>query len=318
MVALARRNSEAAIRRAIDDLFELAFEADPNAMNTSTYHVESKVHVVKYDDRAVHRGPSSVATADGAVVIRLPQKLLLKLLDGGLVYAGPDMDEEYTLSFVEYKGGLNNNGRRAIMDSAAMSAVNRALGVTNIKNYSFSIHHAWVDVIISWWVPQNIGYQYRFKRKNNRFQLTTPIDWFLLYSFLCRLRHHHRSVRDTLEAASPPSILQTRDLFHLPNLPSTEGRPGDNNEESGGADNTEGGEEMRDTEHGIALGDEASTFWEVPADKFCQGDDDSEEEEDDGYETDKAAPRDVGAKVKSWQDTIAAGPLPSLPLHQPI
>ncbi|KAJ7894646.1 hypothetical protein B0H14DRAFT_3854240 [Mycena olivaceomarginata] len=149
--ALDRSSSEAAIRRAVDDLFELAFETDPNALVNSSYLVESKVNVVKYDERRLPHGPTSVATADGAVVIPLPTQVLQTLRTGGVVYAGPDLHEEYILSFVEYKGGLSNNGRQAILDSAAMQAVNRALGLDGVKNYAFSVHHAKVDIITSWW-----------------------------------------------------------------------------------------------------------------------------------------------------------------------
>ncbi|KAF8136002.1 hypothetical protein K438DRAFT_753551 [Mycena galopus ATCC 62051] len=41
--ALARGSSEAAIRRAVDDLFELAFETDPSALVNSSYIQRSEI-----------------------------------------------------------------------------------------------------------------------------------------------------------------------------------------------------------------------------------------------------------------------------------
>jgi hypothetical protein len=123
--------------------------------------VETKVHVVKYDQRQVPHGPTSIATADGAVVIPLPQALLAY----NVVYAGPNLREEYIQSFIEFKGGLVNNGRQAILDSAAMQAVNRALGLVGIKNYAFSVRHHKVDTITSWWEKIGTeGFQYCYKR----------------------------------------------------------------------------------------------------------------------------------------------------------
>lgn len=102
--------------------------------------MNTRVNVVIYDGRLLAQGPSSVATADGAVIIPLPTQVKQTLRAGGLVYAGPAMHKEYILSLVECKGGVNNNGRQAILNSAAMQAVNRALGLNGVKNYAFSVH----------------------------------------------------------------------------------------------------------------------------------------------------------------------------------
>ncbi|KAJ7269563.1 hypothetical protein C8J57DRAFT_1508729 [Mycena rebaudengoi] len=168
--ALARSGSGAAIRRAVDDLFSLAFETDADTLANSAYLVEAKVHVVKYDQRQVPYGPTSIATADGAV-------------------SHCSLPREYIQAFIEYKGGRVNNGRQAILDSAAMQAINRSLGLVGIKNYAFSVRHSKVDIITSWWEEAGTeGYQYRFNRQDNEFTLDTPIGWFRFYSFLCRLR----------------------------------------------------------------------------------------------------------------------------------
>ncbi|KAJ7248469.1 hypothetical protein C8J57DRAFT_1358332 [Mycena rebaudengoi] len=318
------RSRSAAIRRAVDDLFELAFETDPNALVNSSYLVESKVNVVKYDERRLSHGPTSVATADGAVVIPLPTQILQTLRTGGVVYAGPDLHEEYILSFVEYKGGLSNNGRQAILDSAAMQAVNRALGLDDVKNYAFSVHHAKVDIITSWWDQEDNkvnGYRYRFKRRNDKFTLDTPIGWFRFYSFLCRLRAYHHTVRDALRAAFPSTLLTARELFHPGKLSSIQEHIGGGNNEGSRSDSARGNitEEVQDAKDGIALGDDAFTFREIPVESFCQGND-SEEEEDDGDASDEdAVPGDVGAKVQPWQKSITPPfiiDLPPPPLHQ--
>ncbi|KAJ7043489.1 hypothetical protein C8F04DRAFT_720364 [Mycena alexandri] len=316
--ALDRSSSEAAIPRAVDDLFELAFETDPNALVNSSYLVESKVHVVKYDERRLSHGPSAVATAGGAVLIPLPTQVVQTLRTGGVVYAGPDLHEEYILSFVEYKGGLSNNGRQAILDSAAMQAVNRALGL-GVKNYAFSVHHAKVDIITSWWDHDSVSYRYRFKRRNDKFTLDTPIGWFRFYSFLCRLRVYHHAVRDALRVASPSTLLTARELFHLGKLSSIQEHIGGGNNEGSrpGSEGSRPGSapgEAQDAENGIALGDDAFMFREISVDKFCQGDD-SEEDEDDGDASDEdAVPGDARAKVQPWQKSIASPFIIDLPL----
>ncbi|KAJ7511872.1 hypothetical protein B0H11DRAFT_1953435 [Mycena galericulata] len=328
--ALDRNSSEAAIRRAVDDLFELAFETDPKALvnssylwvslpschvNSSPYSVESKVHVVKYDERRLPHGPTSVATADGAVAIPLPMQLMQTLRAGGVVCASPDLHDEYILLFVEYKGGLGNNGRQAIMDSAAMQAVNRALGLDGVKNYAFSVHHAKVDIITSWWdQADNEVYRYRFKRRNDFFTLDTPIGWFRFYSFLCSLRAYHHTVRDALRLASPSTLLTARELFQPRKLSSIHEHSGSgNSEESGSGSARDDSTAMRDAEDEIALGDDAFTFREIPVDEFCQGDD-SEEEEDNGDASDEdTAPADLGAKVEPWQKNVVPPVITDLP-----
>ncbi|KAJ7269612.1 hypothetical protein C8J57DRAFT_316846 [Mycena rebaudengoi] len=118
---------------------------------------------------------------------------------------------------MEYKGGLVNNGRQAILDSAAMQAVNRALGLANVKNHAFSVRHSKVDIITSWWEEAGAeGYQYRFNRHDNAFTLDTPIGWFRFYSFLCRLRTYHQEVSEALWNTSPSSSLLAAHEFFSP------------------------------------------------------------------------------------------------------
>jgi hypothetical protein len=269
--------------------------------------VESKVHVVKYDQRQLPQGPTAVATADGAVIIPIPMQLLRTLRAGGRVYAGPDLLEQYALSFVEYKGGLSNNGRQAILDSAAMQAVNRAFGLDGVKNYTFSVHHAKVDVITSWW--DQAAKAYRFMRRNDKFVLDTPIGWFRFYSFLCCVRTSHHTIRDALRDASPSTVLSARELFHPGELPSIQEHVGGNNGNGEGSrsgitpgNTTEGQTEMQDAEDGIALGDDASTYREISVEAFCR--DDDSEEEDDGDASDHDAAGDVKTKVQSWQENV--------------
>jgi hypothetical protein len=82
--ALNGSSSEVTIRRAVDDLLELAFETDPNALVNSSYlwvplpsccmraHLSTawKLKLTlsnTYDERRLPHRPTSVATADGAV-----------------------------------------------------------------------------------------------------------------------------------------------------------------------------------------------------------------------------------------------------------
>ncbi|KAJ7098242.1 hypothetical protein C8R44DRAFT_811142 [Mycena epipterygia] len=192
-----------------------------------------------------------------------------------------------------------------------MQAVNRAFGL-GVKNYAFSVHHAKVDIITSWWDhDDNVtnSYRYRFKRRNDKFTLDTPIGWFRFYSFLCRLRVYHHTVRDALRVASPSTLLTERELFH-PVSSIQEHIGGGNNEGSRpGSEGSRSGSapgEAQDAEDGIALGDDAFTFREISVDKFCQGDD-SEKDEDDGDASDEdAVPGDARAKVQPWQKSIAS------------
>ncbi|KAJ7212943.1 hypothetical protein GGX14DRAFT_619524 [Mycena pura] len=298
--ATQRNNSEAAIRHAIDDLFSLVFETD-DIIAGGSYRMETNVRVVKYDQRQLPRGPTSIATADGAVVTPLPQALQRY----SIVCASPNpnLRYQYIQSFNEFKGGLHNNGRQAILDSAAMQAVNRSLGLADVKNYAFSIHHHMVDTITSWW--ETVGtddYQYRYMRRDSFFLLDTPIGWFRFYSFLCRLRTYHAQVSEALRTASPsPSRLTARELFseklssiseHLGG--GNEGSPDDRFPGDGGQGHET---EMRDADADIQLGDEAATYQQIPVEEFCQGESDEgesdEEDDDDDFDEGDVAPRDI-------------------------
>ncbi|KAJ7204757.1 hypothetical protein GGX14DRAFT_398103 [Mycena pura] len=298
--ALARSSScEAAIRRAVDDLFSLVFETDSDSLAEGTYRIKTNVHVVKYDRRQLPHGPTDIATADGAVVIPLPPALQAK----SFVYAGPNFEEEYIQSFNEFKGGLHNNGRQAILDSAAMQAVNRSLGLTGVKNYAFSFHHHMVDTITSWWEENGTeGYQYCYKRRKNKFLLNTPIGWFRFYSFLCRLRKYHREVRETLVTASPSS-LTTRDLFceKLSSISEHLGGGNGGSPDEGGQGHEIG---MQEADADIQLGDEAATYQQISVEDFCRGESD-EEDDDDDFDED-VAPKDVGAKYPDTACGIGA------------
>ncbi|KAJ6485656.1 hypothetical protein C8R45DRAFT_1074867 [Mycena sanguinolenta] len=281
-----RNNSEVAIRRALDDLFELAFQTDPNAAPGCFYMVESRVHVVKYDPKAVPRGPSAIATADGAVIVPLPLATMQTLRSGGVVYSGPDLHQEYVLSHVEYKGGFHNNGRQAILDSAALQAVNFSLGLTDVENHVFSFHHNQVDVVVSW-VHVNAagGHEYHYVYYKNRFELRHALGWLEFFSFLCQLRTHHGSVIAAVRDASPTALLTTADLFHPLNL----------SEQDGAGD--------RSMEEDDRL--ETSSFEEVSPEVFCMGGDD-----DDGYDSDaRGADIDFGEKrerIAIWQKDHAS------------
>ncbi|KAJ6509046.1 hypothetical protein C8R45DRAFT_1208604 [Mycena sanguinolenta] len=165
--------SEAAIRHAIDDVVELVFVADVQALATSAYTIETQVPVVKYNKSLVSR-PNSIATAHGGISTRFPRQILL---------SRPDLNEDYVHSYVEYKSGEKSKGRQVVMNSATIQAVNRALGLT-VKNYSFSVHRAQVDVIFSW-LSIDHGHHYCYSRSDNLFALDVPIEWFRFFAFLC-------------------------------------------------------------------------------------------------------------------------------------
>ncbi|KAJ7212940.1 hypothetical protein GGX14DRAFT_542424 [Mycena pura] len=290
------------------------YAANSDAIAGGTYCVEFKVHVVKYDQRRVPHGPTSIATAGGAVVIPLP----LALRGKSVVYAGTNYHVEYIQSFIEFKGvGLHNNGRQAILDSAAMQAVNRSLGLVGVKNYAFSVDRHHVDTITSWWEKIGTeGYRYRYMRRDNAFVLDTPIGWFRFYSFLCRLREYHHVVCEALRTASP-SLLTARELFceeltqHLGG--GNEGSPHD------GGQGHQSEMQWRDADGDIQLGDEAATYTQISVEDFCRGESD-EEDDDDDFDDEDVAPKDVGAKVQLWQKDVVPGfgiDL-ALPLHDKI
>ncbi|KAF8136007.1 hypothetical protein K438DRAFT_1882110 [Mycena galopus ATCC 62051] len=313
-----QQTSEAAIRRAVDDVFELALQNDRDAWFESSYIVETRVHVVKYDKQQLPNGPTEVATSDGAVVTKLPRPLIKNFHAGGIVHAGPDLFDRYALSFVEYKGGLRNNGRQAILDSAAMQAVNRAFGLRGVKNYAFSVHHAAVDIITSWW-EEAVGvknYKYLYNRSNDRFLLDTPIEWFRFFSFLCRLRAHHHGICTALRNAVPSTPLEVNDLFHMSQLPSiSEQADGGNDETSHSGSgsmrgNDTGAQEPMDD--GLELGEEA--MWrEISVEEFCRDESDDEDEDaDEDDEKDEDAMNNLVTKtsVQGWMKNIVVG-LPS-------
>ncbi|KAK7054255.1 hypothetical protein R3P38DRAFT_3171860 [Favolaschia claudopus] len=280
---------EALVRRAVDDLFELVFQTSRHGF--AYYAMESKVNVVKYDHHNVRNGPKPVATADGAVLLSFHDEFkILSNLGDWFVGAGPELSFAYALSYVEFKGGLNNNGRQAILDGAALQAVHHAWGLP-YKSYSFSVHHTIVDVIISWWVPSEdtadpTAYSYRYFRRDNWFALNEPLGWFKFYAFLCRLRTYHSTILEHLRRTSPARTARQEDLFHQEGLhPIPEGSGG-----GGGASHDADqlplpgfsrDTEMTDKEM-IATGEDAfSGSRQVSVEEFCQGGDSDESDEED-------------------------------------
>ncbi|KAE9410448.1 hypothetical protein BT96DRAFT_376565 [Gymnopus androsaceus JB14] len=107
--------------------------------------------------------------------------------------SGDNLRAEYAPTYVEYKGGLQNNGRQAILDSAAVQAVNRVLDL-HVTGYSLSIHHNQVDVITSCWDenPGNVNdFMYQYTKLDNIFDLADALGFLKFFSFLCQLRQHH-------------------------------------------------------------------------------------------------------------------------------
>ncbi|KAJ7150480.1 hypothetical protein C8R43DRAFT_951454 [Mycena crocata] len=260
----------------------------------SVWPVETKVRVVKHN---LPRGPSAIAMSNGAVVVRLPKQIVRA---GGSNCANPDLPEAYVLSssFVEFKDGLVNNGRQAILDSAAMQAANRALGLTNVKNHAFSVHHAKVDIITSWWHqadendPKTI--QYCYKRRNDHFVLNKPIG-----------------CSKSLPHPGKPSAISEHD--------------GTNDGEEAPSSAQGNISDVQDAEDGIRLGEDAFTFQEMSVEDFCR--DDESEEEDGGVSNEDAVPEDIERKICEverkicpWQKDVRPPPIPinlPIPLWKP-
>ncbi|KAE9388647.1 hypothetical protein BT96DRAFT_926952 [Gymnopus androsaceus JB14] len=221
--ALHRINtSEFAIRRAIDNLLELVFVFDTKALQGAQYVVESPVKLVRFNKHLLSRYPSGIAKADGAVVLKMPQTFLetlaKKKVDKNHYRSGNNLHKEYDPTYVEYKGGLNNNGRQAILDSAAVQAVHRVLGL-HVTSYSLSIHYSYVDVITSFWEENSEDvndFVYQYTKHNNIFDLSEGIGFLKFFSFLCQLRRHHHSIFQQLSNIHGDHIQVGADPFSSP------------------------------------------------------------------------------------------------------
>ncbi|KAJ7062945.1 hypothetical protein C8F01DRAFT_1251739 [Mycena amicta] len=324
---LDRDSTEKALRAAVDFLFTLVFETSAEAnrrheysyvflhVNVSEliylYRLESKVSVVKYNPADVPNGPAAVATADGVVVIPYPPELLKRPI--ALLRSGPNLIREYAASYVEYEGGDCNNGRQAIIDSAAIQAVNRASGITS-KNYSFSFHRQFVDIIVSWWDEDNDGkHRYWFRRWNDKFMLSSPIDWFKFYAFLCAVRTSHNAIYAYLnDTVSPTTLLAltNSDVFCRKLAAIQEHTSGGGNSANAEGSGASGGGTEVDSDEEIPLGGEAAA--EVTVDVFCaeDGDEDMESADENVESEDEDVENETKARLKAWGLGVPLGAPP--------